>query len=259
MKKVINIKRAILISCLTICLFYLFLNFDSSIYHWQWQRALRFFLTYQSGEWILGPLWDGLCLSLHIVSISFFLAILLGLIIVTLRFMPSYVSQILSKSCIGLIRNTPLLIQLFMFYFALAPIFDFSPFWVAVWSLAIFEGAYMAEIFRAGINSIEKIQWDAGYALGFSNFQICIYILFPQVLRRILPPLTNQCISLIKDSALVSAIALPELTMQAQLIIADTFLSLELWIIVAILYILLSLIVTIPSKALEHYYKWKWI
>ncbi len=232
---------------------------DGGTYHWQWRRALHFILRYRSGEWIIGPLLEGLFLTFQIVSVSFFLAIFLGLGTASLRLMPSRVGQAVAKSYVGLVRNTPLLIQLFVVYFILAPIVNMSPFWAGVWTLAAFEGAYMAEIFRAGIGSVSKAQWDAAYSSGFSATQIFGYIVLPQALRRILPPLTGQTVSLIKDSALVSAIALPELTMQAQLVIAETFLSLELWILVAALYVVLSLIVTIPAKLLEKKYAWQWL
>ncbi len=232
---------------------------EEGLYHWQWRRALNFILRYRSGEWIVGPLLQGLWLTVQIVSVSFFLAIFCGLSTACLRHTPSKVGQTLAAAYVGLIRNTPLLIQLFVMYFVIAPLLSLSPFWAAVWALAAFEGAYMAEIFRAGIHSIPKQQWDAAYSSGFSSVQIFMYIVLPQAFRRILPPLTGQTVSLIKDSALVSAIALPELTMQAQLVIADTFLSLELWILVAALYVILSLAVTIPSTLLERHYAWRWL
>ncbi len=232
---------------------------DDGLYHWQWRRAFRYILRYSQGEWILGPLIQGLWLTLQIVGVSVILATLLGLGAAILRQVPSHMGRALAAGYVGLVRNTPLLIQLFIMYFVLAPLFNLSPFSAAVWTLAFFEGAYMAEIFRAGINSIAQGQWDAAYSAGFSTPQTLRYVILPQALRRILPPLTGQTVSLVKDSALVSAIALPDLTMQAQLIIAETFLSLELWVFVAILYLLLSLIITIPAKMLERYYAWRWL
>ncbi len=235
------------------------LSLDDGLYHWQWRRAWHHVLRYRQGEWIIGPLIEGLWLSLRIVGASLILATILGLGTAILRGIPSYVGQVLAAGYVGLVRNTPLLIQLFVMYFVVAPVFNLSPFFAAVWTLALFEGAYMAEIFRAGINSIPKGQWDAAYSSGFSTPQIFRYVVLPQALRRILPPLTGQTVSLIKDSALVSAIALPDITMQAQLIIAETFLSLELWVLVAVLYVLISLIVTVPAKILERYYAWRWL
>ncbi len=207
----------------------------------------------------MGPLIEGLVVTLQIVGVSFLLSLALGLGTALLRYIPSKVGQTLASAYVGLVRNTPLLIQLFVMYFVIAPVFNLSPFWAAAWTLAAFEGAYMAEIFRAGLGSVSKDQWDAAYSSGFSTSQIFRFIVLPQAFRRILPPLTGQTISLIKDSALVSAIAIPELTMQAQVLIAETFLSLELWILVAVIYVLISLLVTIPAKMLERRYAWQWL
>ncbi len=235
------------------------LSLQSSVYDWQWQRAFRYVLRVRNGDIIPGPLLQGLWLSLRIVGVSFLLSILLGLGTALLRFTPLFVGRNLAAGYVGLVRNTPLLIQLFVMYFVFAPILGLSPFWAAAWTLALFEGAYMAEVFRAGIGFIPQGQWDAAYSFGFSRTYIFTHIVLPQAIRRTLPPLTNQTVSLIKDSALVSAIALPDLTMQAQVVIADTFLSLELWVMVAAIYLLLTLLVSIPVKIIEKYYSWQWL
>ncbi len=235
------------------------MSFQNSVYDWQWQRAFRYIVRVRSGDIIPGPLLHGLWLSLRIVGVSLLLSIVLGLGTALLRFTPLLVGQNLAAGYVGLVRNTPLLIQLFVMYFVFAPIIGLSPFWAAVWTLALFEGAYMAEVFRAGIGFIPQGQWDAAYSFGFSRIYIFSHIILPQALRRVLPALTNQTVSLIKDSALVSAIALPDLTMQAQVVIADTFLSLELWVMVAALYLLLTLLVSIPAKIIERYYAWQWL
>ncbi len=234
-------------------------SLQDSVYDWQWQRAFRYVLRVRNDEIVVGPLLQGLWLSIRIVSVSFILSILLGLGTALLRYTPLFVGRGLAAGYVGIVRNTPLLIQLFVMYFVFAPILGLSPFWAAVWTLALFEGAYMAEVFRAGIGFIPQGQWDAASSFGFSRAYIFAHIIIPQALRRVLPPLTNQTVSLIKDSALVSAIALPDLTMQAQIVIADTFLSLELWVMVAAIYLLLTLIVTIPAKIIERYYSWQWL
>jgi polar amino acid transport system permease protein len=125
----------------------------------------------------------------------------------------------------------------------------------AVLALSLFEGAYASEIFRAGIVSIGRGQWEAAYSLGLSTFDTYRDIVLPQAIRRILPPLTSQAVSLIKDSALVSTIAIYDLTMQAQAVIAETFLTFELWFTVAGMYLIitvtLSLIVNIMENRLR--------
>ncbi len=235
------------------------LSLQDGVYDWQWQRAFRYVIRFRGDQITFGPLLQGLWLTLHIVSISLLLSIVLGLLMAILRYTPLFVGRNIAAAYVGLVRNTPLLIQLFVMYFVIAPVFGLSPFWAAVWALALFEGAYMAEVFRAGIGFIPQSQLDAAHSFGFSRVYIFVHIILPQALRRVLPPLTNQTVSLIKDSALVSAIAIPDLTMQAQVVIAETFLSLELWVLVAAIYVILTLIVTIPAKFLERYYAWQWI
>ncbi len=240
-------------------IFYWGFSAQDSSYDWQWQRAFRYILRYRNEQVEFGPLLQGLGLTLRIVGVSLILSILLGLGTAILRYTPLIIGGNIASAYVGLVRNTPLLIQLFVMYFVFAPMLDLSPFWAAVWALALFEGAYMAEVFRAGIGFVPKGQWDAAYSLGFSSIRIFIYVVIPQTIRRILPSLTNQVVSLIKDSALVSAIALPDLTMQAQVVISETFLSLELWVMVAAIYVILTLLVTIPAKFLERHYSWQWV
>ncbi len=235
------------------------MSFDQGMYHWQWRRALRYVIDTRGEDMVLGPLVLGLELTIYIVAMSFVLSLFLGLGAALLRYTPSFVCRALYAGYVGSVRNTPLLIQIFIIYFVFAPVLGMSPFWAGVWSLALFEGAYMAEVFRAGLAFIPRGQWDAAWSLGFSRCDIMRHIILPQALRRMLPPLTNQTISLIKDSALVSAIALADLTMQAQVLIAEVFLPLEIWILVAVLYLLLTLAVTVPSRLLERYYAWRWL
>lgn len=228
-------------------------------YDWQWRRALRQVLLWREGQPVPGPLLEGLGITLRIVGASLGLTLLLGLTAAILRDMPSRVARAMAGGYVGLVRNTPLLIQLFAVYFVLAPLLHLSAFWSAVWALSAFEGAYMAEVFRAGINGVHRGQWDAAWSLGMSTPRAFVSVIAPQALRRILPPLTSQTVSLIKDSALVSAIALPDLTMRTQATIADTFLSLELWTLAAGIYLLLTLVVSVPARWMEGRYSWKWI
>ncbi len=243
----------------TALLSYIVWTYESGIYDWQWRRALRFVVDTRGSEISLGPLLHGLELTVYIVAMGFVLSFALGLCAALLRSSASVVGRGLAATYVACVRNTPLLIQLFIVYFIVAPVFSLSPFWAAVWSLALFEGAYMAEVFRAGITFVPQGQWDAAASLGFSRLHIIMHVVLPQALRRMLPPLTNQTVSLIKDSALVSTIALADLTLQAQVIIAETFLSLEVWVIVAALYFFLTLLVTIPARMLERYYAWRWL
>jgi polar amino acid transport system permease protein len=146
-------------------------------------------------------------------------------------------ARMIARAYLELIRNTPLLVQLFFIYFVMAPIFDLGRFASAVLSLSLFEGAYASEIFRAGIVSIHKGQWEAAQSLGLSTVDTYRRIILPQAIRRILPPLTSQAISLVKDSALVSTIAVYDLTMRGREIISETFLAFEIWFTVAAIYL----------------------
>ncbi|MBW2623469.1 MAG: amino acid ABC transporter permease, partial [Deltaproteobacteria bacterium] len=151
-----------------------------------------------------------------------------------------------------LIRNTPLLVQIFIIYFVLAPVLGMNRFFSAVIALSLFEGAYSSEIFRAGIVSISKGQWEAASSLGLRQYQTYRYIILPQAIRRMLPPLTSQAISLIKDSALVSTIAIYDLTMEGQAIISDTFLTFEIWFTVAAMYLVITVSLSVLVNIMEH-------
>ena len=167
----------------------------------------------------------------------------------------SFLARIVARGYLELIRNTPLLVQIFFLYFVLAPIFGFSRFFAGVLALSLFEGAYISEIFRAGIVSIHKGQWEASHSLGLSIYDTYRCIILPQAIRRILPPLTSQAISLIKDSALVSTIAVYDLTMEGRAVIAETFLTFEIWFTVALMYLIITVTLSIIVNTLENRFR----
>ena len=125
----------------------------------------------------------------------------------------------------------------------------------AILALSLFEGAYASEIFRAGIVSLHKGQWEAAYSIGLGKLGAYRRVILPQAIRRILPPLASQAISLIKDSALVSTIAIYDLTMQGRAIIADTFLTFELWFTIAAIYLVIAFILSSVVNWLERRFK----
>ncbi|MGD9331704.1 MAG: amino acid ABC transporter permease [Desulfobacterales bacterium] len=220
-------------------------------YYWQWYRLPRYLFTVEDGQWIAGPLLQGLYVTLQITAISLILATLLGLATAFLRLSRSLLGNLVARGYLESIRNTPLLVQLFFIYFVVAPVFDLSRFTSAVMALSLFEGAYASEIFRAGIVSIHRGQWEASYSLGLSLPQTYRHIILPQATRRILPPLASQAISLIKDSALVSTIAIYDLSMQAQSIIAETYLVFEVWFLVAAIYLVLTVSLSLLINLME--------
>ena len=151
------------------------------------------------------------------------------------------------------IRGTPLLIQIFIIYFALPNIIGhrIDPFIAAVTACSLNSGAYIAEIFRGGIQSISQGQFRAGLSLGMTYGQTMRYIVLPQAFKRIIPPLGNEFIAMLKDSSLVSVIGFEELTRSGQLIIAETYGTLEIWTCVAIIYLTLTLTISRFVAALE--------
>jgi polar amino acid transport system permease protein len=224
-------------------------------YNWQWYQVPKYIFTLDEAGFNPGPLWDGLMVTFRISGISLLLAFIIGLTTALFRLSRSFVAQIIARVYLETIRNTPLLIQLFFIYFVLGPVLGISRMASAVLALSLFEGAYASEIFRAGIVSIRRGQWEAAYSLGLSTFDTYYCIILPQAIRRILPPLTSQAISLIKDSALVSTIAIYDLTMQAQAVIAETFLTFELWFTVAGMYLVVTVTLSIVVNYMEHRFK----
>jgi polar amino acid transport system permease protein len=220
-------------------------------YYWQWYRVPRYLLTHVDGQWIAGPLLSGLVVTLKITAISLLLATAIGLLTALLRLANSSLGRLLARIYLETVRNTPLLVQLFFIYFVAAPVLDLGRFTSAVLALSLFEGAYASEIFRAGIVSIHRGQWEASYSLGLNTPQTYHHVILPQAIRRILPPLASQAISLVKDSALVSTIAIYDLTMQGQAIVAETYLVFEVWFVVAAIYLMLTVSLSMAVHRLE--------
>ena len=220
-------------------------------YHWQWYRLWPYLPRVADGRWIAGPLVEGLLVTFKITGISLVLAFSAGLLSAIMRLSGSFVARVLARGYLETIRNTPLLVQLFFTYFVLAPVLGIDGFTSAVVTLSLFEGAFASEIFRAGIVSIHKGQWEAACSIGLNRTQTYRLVILPQAVRRIIPPLTGQAVSLIKDSALVSTIAIYDLTMRAQIIIAETYMVFELWFTVAALYLLVTLTLSQTVHYLE--------
>lgn len=220
-------------------------------YNWQWYRVPQYVITTIDNQVIAGPLIQGLQITIRITAISLLLAFVFGLTSALMRLSRSFLARSIARTYLEIIRNTPLLVQLFFMYFVLGPVLDISGFTTAVLALSLFEGAYASEIFRAGIVSIQRGQWEAAFSIGLNTYQAYRFIILPQALRRILPPLTSQAISLIKDSALVSTIAIYDLTMRGQVIISETFLVFEIWFTVAAIYLSITLLLSATVAYME--------
>ena len=202
-------------------------------------------------RWQLGLLLKGLLLTLKISVISIFLGILIGLFTGLARLSNSPAPKWLAIGYIELIRGTPLLVQIYIFYFFVGQVFGLSSFWAGTLALSVFAGAYIAEIIRAGIQSIHRGQVEAARSLGMTYYLSMRYIILPQAFKRILPPLAGQFISLIKDSSLVGVIALVELTRAGREIGTSTFNYFEVFFTVAALYLILTFTLSMLVQYLE--------
>ncbi|HHF3027636.1 TPA: amino acid ABC transporter permease [Vibrio diabolicus] len=225
---------------------------DAMGYQWQWERVPDYIAFYEDGEWWPAELIDGLLVTLNISAISLFFTLVLGLVTALLRLSDSKVGNVIGTTYVEVIRNTPLLVQIYLLYFVFGPVIGLDRFRTAVLALSLFQGAYTAEIFRAGLNSTPKGQFEAAQTLGLSPFYTYKDVILPQVLQRTLPPLTNEVVSLIKNSSIVSVMAIFDLTTQARNIVSETAMPFEIWFTVAAIYLALTLSLSGLSAWLEH-------
>ncbi len=205
---------------------------------------------------------DGIWITFSITVISFILVLIVGLIGGMSRLAKNPLIKGVASIYVEIIRGIPLLVQLLFLYFAFPQLLDIigeavrpllpslgqwfidlrpDPFWTAVAGITICYGAYMTEIFRAGIQSISKGQMEAARSLGMGYGQAMRYVILPQAVRVILPPVGNEFVTLLKDSSLVSVVAVADMTRRGREFMASTYLSLETWSMVAILYLIMTL------------------
>jgi polar amino acid transport system permease protein len=251
-------------------------------YNWNWGVIPQYLFRYdeERGRWVANLLMQGFFTTIRLSVWSTLLALVFGTLMGFCRTGRSLFNRLLGGSYVELIRNLPPLVLVFIFYFFVsgqimpllgieefirsrseltqrllavlfAPPRMFTGFLSAVVSLALFEGAYITEIVRAGIQSIERGQWEAASALGFSRFARMRHIILPQAFQRILPALAGQFISTIKDSSIVSIISIQELTFQGMELMSATYLTFEIWITVTALYLILTLSCSLAVERLE--------
>lgn len=220
-------------------------------YRWQWDRIPPFLFKSFGGALYPGPLLRGLLVTIEISTFALGVALAAGLLGALLRLSPSPVGRGLSRAYVELIRNTPLLVQLYLFYFVLGPILGLQREAVAVLCLGLFEGAFAAEIIRAGVLSVPGGQAEAARSLGLREGPTYRFVILPQALRIVLPPLASLAVSTIKHSAIISVIAVFDLTNEGRSIIADTFLTFEVWLTVAGLYLALTISLSAATSLLE--------
>jgi len=246
-------KVLVLLGVLT---FVLVGGYQNLEYNWQWYRLPPYLFSIENGRFVKGLLLDGLVVTLKISSIGLVLSILLGFFSAFARLSVFPMLRLSAWVYVETIRNTPLLIQIFLIYFVISPVLDISAFFSAVIALSLFEGAYASEIIRSGIINIPKGQLEAAQSLGLSTSATYIKVIIPQMLRQTLPMLAGQSVSLIKDSALVSTISIYDLTMQGQKIVSETFLTFEIWFAVALCYLSITATLSFLIRRFENKMKY---
>ena len=251
-------------------------------YQWNWSAIPQylFHLDPATGRWAPNLLMQGLFTTIRLSAWATVLATVIGTLAAFFRISSSLFKRMLGRTFVELIRNTPPLVLIFIFYFfvsdqimpilaidqlvktaspgtrqvltwLLAPPEQLPAFLSATVTVAMFEAAYITEIVRAGIQLIDRGQFEAAAALGFSRTQQMWDVILPQALQRILPPLAGQFISTIKDSAIVSVISIQELTFQGMELMAATHLIFECWITITALYLILTLTLSLAVSRLE--------
>ena len=195
----------------------------------------------------------GAGVTIKITAMSVALGVIIGLFVGIARICHFKPLRFVAAVYVDFFRGTPLLVQIFLVYFALPVITGqrIDPYVAAVGACGINSGAYVAEIFRAGIQSIDEGQMEAGRSLGMTWVQTMRYIIVPQAFKRVIPPLGNEFIAMLKDSSLVSVIGFEELTRRGQLIIARTYASFEIWMAVALVYLVMTFAVARFTGYLE--------
>lgn len=196
---------------------------------------------------------DGLLVTLQVAVVSIILSFIIGGILGTLRFMKIPVISTIVMFVVDIIRNLPLLLIIFFTYFALPRIgIQLSIFWSAVVAMTIFESAMLSEIIRAGLVAVPKGQMEAGRSTGLSYLSTLYYIIFPQSIKLMLPPIVSQFISLIRDTSLAVVISLPELTHHAKIIYAqEPTAVLPMFVAMALCYFVICYSLSVFSKRLE--------
>lgn len=198
-----------------------------------------------------GVFFDAMLVTLQLTVVSILIGIIIGLFFALLKISKLKVLGWISDAYIYLVRGTPLIVQIFILYFGFSGLFLIPDFWAASLALAFHNGAYIAEIFRGTIQSIDKGQMEAGRSLGMTRALTMRRIIMPQAFRRALPPLGNQMIIGLKDSSLAAFISINELFNVATTLGSNNFDEMTFLLIVAVYYLILVAILTLVVNGLE--------
>lgn len=224
-------------------------------YAWKWEKVPRYLYRVVDGELIWGPLMKGLFVTLEIAWKAGLLALAIGLVTAMLRLSRSVVGPAIAWVYIEIIRNTPILVQMLITYFIIAALLGIPRLWAGILCVALYEGAFAAEIMRGAIVAVRKGQREAGMSLGFSDFHLYLDIILPQAIPLMLPPLGGVLVNLVKHSAIVSVIAVFDLTTQARNVVSDTFMAFEIWLTAAAMYLVITILLSSLVAWLERRYR----
>ncbi|XPV74827.1 MAG: amino acid ABC transporter permease [Desulfovibrio sp.] len=261
---------------------YIFHKVSTSLnYLWDFGAILDYVYYYtEDGSFRSGVILQGFVTTIRLSIWAGILGTILGITMGLFRTSKSLYKRLLGKTYVGFVRNTPPLVLIFIFYFFIGdqilpllglddalytlegfwktvlevvagPIEQVPAFTSAVLTLAIFEGAYITEIVRAGITAVDSGQWEAAKSQGLSRRQQLQKVIIPQAFRFMIPPLTGQYISVIKDSSIVSVISIQELTFQGMEVMAGTYKTFEIWIIITALYFCMTFACSRLAKKVE--------
>ncbi|EHL05138.1 ABC transporter, permease protein [Desulfitobacterium hafniense DP7] len=197
----------------------------------------------------VNPLLKGTLITLELTAGAVAMGIVIGLFMALMRLSNSRILRGFAIAYIDFFRGTPLLVQILMVYFAVPQLLNFQipdnyQFIAGISAMGLNSGAYIAEIFRAGIQSIDKGQGEAARSLGMTQGQAMRHVILPQAFKRVIPPLGNEFIALLKDSSLVSFIALQDLMYSGKLIVSRTYQPFVIYLEVALFYLAMTLILS---------------
>lgn len=272
----------ITISILFFLLYYIYHRVSDELnYSFKWSLLVEYIVRFKDNKIFLGVIAQGFFYTLKLSFWGILLGFMLGFFMGVLSTFRRPFFRVFSLVYVEIFRNIPPIVLIFIFYFfvseELVTLFNMSSFFndyssllykilsiifapeslfssmlAGVLTLSLYEGAYISEIFKAGIESVSVTQKEAGVALGLSKFQVLRYVILPQTVKIVIPPLSGQFISTIKDSAIVSVVAVPELTFQGMEVMSSTYLTYEVWITITLTYLLMTLCFSLFMKFMEN-------
>jgi polar amino acid transport system permease protein len=203
----------------------------------------------------IGLFMEGIWLTLEISALSLIISIPIGILLGLCRISRNRIIALVSGIYVEFMRGVPLLVLLIWIYFVLGKFLNLGAYWSAIMGLAFFSAAFIAEIVRAGIQSVPRGQMEAARSSGMTYSKAMRLIILPQAFRKVLPPMASQFIILIKDSSLVSVISVVDLTLVGKNLVATSFRSLEVWTFIALAYFVMTFLLSQVINYLEKKYR----